>query len=79
MRLLFWALIAFLVMGALRALSRGGSARNAAAPGPAPAAAENMVRCVQCGVNLPQSDAVRADGGWACCTEHARARGAGRA
>ncbi len=33
---------------------------------------ENMVRCKQCGVHLPQSDACGDAAAWFCCAEHER-------
>jgi hypothetical protein len=48
-----------------------------AAPGASRAAAEPMVRCETCGLNLPQSEALTlpAAGGerWFCSEEHRRA------
>jgi len=43
-----------------------------AAP-PAPAQ-EDMVRCVQCGVHLPVSEAILSRGEHFCCEEHRRQR-----
>ncbi len=31
---------------------------------------ENMVRCAQCGVHLPQGESVRAEGENFCCAAH---------
>lgn len=36
-------------------------------------AAEDMVRCKVCGVNLPRSEAVLSKGRFYCCDEHRRA------
>lgn len=65
-RLLFWLLIAALVVAGLRKL---GGARHPA--GPAERPSEPMVRCRRCGLNLPQSEALRAGAGWACSPQHA--------
>lgn len=46
-----------------------GAARPPAAP-----AAEPMVRCAQCGVHLPRSEAITTAGQLYCCEEH-RQRG----
>lgn len=35
-----------------------------------PAAAENMVRCAQCGVNVPQTEAFFSRGEYFCSDEH---------
>lgn len=36
-------------------------------------AAEDMVRCKVCGVNLPRSEAILSRGNFYCCDEHRRA------
>lgn len=33
-------------------------------------AVENMVRCAHCGVHLPKSESILADGKFFCCVEH---------
>jgi uncharacterized protein len=66
-RLLFWALVAWLLIVGVRRLAAGG----AAAAGRS-GAAEDMVRCSTCGLNLPKSEAIPMGGAWACCAEHAR-------
>ncbi|MEO7621909.1 MAG: PP0621 family protein [Gallionella sp.] len=33
-------------------------------------AAEDMVRCAQCGVHLPKGECIKADGLTFCCEEH---------
>lgn len=47
----------------------GGAAGGAAADGGA--LAEPMVRCAECGVHAPKSDAVAAGGDYFCSPEHA--------
>lgn len=47
----------------------GGSRRTP--PGPPQA----MVRCAQCGLHLPEHDALPGRGGHYCCEEHRRAAG----
>ena len=37
-----------------------------------PASAEEMVRCVQCGVHLPKSESILAGGNFFCCDAHRR-------
>jgi len=68
-RLIFWALIGWLLVVGLRKLVAGGAAGTRAAT---PPASEDMVRCVSCGLNLPKSEAVPMEGAWACCAAHAR-------
>lgn len=43
----------------------------------APESAEEMVRCVQCGVHLPKGESILAGGEYFCCEAHRRER-AGR-
>jgi hypothetical protein len=69
-KVIFWLVIVFAVLFALRLLSaskakrRGDAARrSAAAGGPG---AESMVRCVRCGVFLPRAEAKVVPGGHAC-------------
>ncbi len=68
-RLLLLLAIGVLVYLVLRPRRRPAPGQG----GGAAPAAEDMVRCRTCGLNLPKSEAVRAGGGWACCAEHARA------
>jgi uncharacterized protein len=75
-RLLFWFLIAFVAVSALRKFAGAAPGRRDAAPGGAGRPPEDMVRCRACGLNLPKSEAVPAGGQWACCAQHARAPGA---
>lgn len=70
MRLLFWGVIGLLAYWALRRVARGG--QPSVRPRSGAAAAEDMVRCAVCGLNLPKSEALPLDGKWACCAEHAR-------
>ena len=78
-KILFWLVVVFAVLFVLRLVNVGKSrARNAASRKAAdvpPAAA--MVRCVECGVFLPQADARPVPTGFHCgtvnCAQH-RAR-----
>ncbi len=45
------------------------SFRRSAPPQEGPAV-EDMVRCAQCGVHLPRSESVQADGRFFCSAEH---------
>jgi uncharacterized protein len=47
--------------------------RGASPKPPADKAAEDMVRCKSCGVNLPRSEAILSQGRFYCCDEHRRA------
>jgi hypothetical protein len=74
-KIVFWLVVFFVVLFALRLLNLGKrKARDAsrAAPGVPPASA--MVRCVECGVFLPQSDARAVPAGFHCgtvnCAQH---------
>ncbi|MGC2519028.1 MAG: PP0621 family protein [Burkholderiales bacterium] len=51
-----------------------GAARNrdTSAVSAGTAAAESMVPCAQCGVNLPRSEALEAQGRFYCSEEHRR-------
>ncbi len=43
-----------------------------------PATAENMVQCARCGVHLPRSESITAQGRFYCSPEHQRAADAER-
>lgn len=70
-RLLFWLAVGALVVVAVKRL--GAPRPGAAAAAPPPPAAEDMVRCAHCELNLPKSEAVACTAGWACSAAHARA------
>lgn len=67
-RLLFLFAIAALIYLLFKSFSRN-------LPPPDPCDAEDMVRCAHCGVHLPVSESLRADGKTFCCAAH---RDAGR-
>ena len=75
-KIVFWLVVVFVVLFALRLLNaskrKARDARARAAPG-APAASA-MVRCVECGVFLPQADARAVPAGFHCgtvnCAQH---------
>ncbi|HYA66023.1 MAG TPA: PP0621 family protein [Burkholderiaceae bacterium] len=71
MRLLFWALLGLVAYLAVRRLTGDGKPSERQRAGSS-RAAEDMVRCAVCGLNLPKSEALPLDGRWACCAEHAR-------
>lgn len=64
-------LILVLIVGwwASRRLER--RKRRPAAP-PKKAVPERMLACDHCGVHIPESEGVRDDSGFYCCTEHRR-------
>lgn len=71
-RILFFLLLALAVYVGWRLL-RAQQAPDREAP--RSNAAETMVRCEVCGLNLPQSEALPAPGSqarWYCCEEHRR-------
>jgi hypothetical protein len=75
-KLIFWIVVIFAVLFALRMWNVAqAKARSRAAKKPSePAAAGSMVKCVQCGVFLPQPDARMTPGGYRCsdpaCVSH---------
>lgn len=66
--LLFLALIAFLLLKGLKRAAR----RKDDGGAPPRQAVESMVSCAHCGVNLPESESVRAGGRHYCSEEHRR-------
>jgi uncharacterized protein len=47
-------------------------ARNGAAGSDAPQLADPLIRCAQCGVHTPRSEAIVVAGERFCCSDHAR-------
>lgn len=66
MKYLLWALAIWLAWRWLTASGRAAAATEARAA----AGSERMVQCAQCGVHLPESEAVGGEGGFFCCNEH---------
>lgn len=64
--LILVVLVAYAFVKALAGKSRasGGTPRTRAG--------ERMVPCSQCGVNLPESEALASGGRYFCCDEHRR-------
>jgi uncharacterized protein len=62
--------------GATGAADSAGStssrARNGAAGSDAPQLADPLIRCAQCGVHTPRSEAIVVAGERFCCSDHAR-------
>jgi uncharacterized protein len=68
-KLFFLIAAGLLVYWILRSYKRKLDARDQA---PAPRGAEDMVKCVHCGVNLPRGEAVLSQGKFFCGDEHRR-------
>lgn len=66
--ILIFAIVFLLV--ALWRTSRRAPKSGADADAPAKPQQEDMVRCRQCGVHLPNSEAVQGGSGAYCCHEH---------
>jgi hypothetical protein len=66
-KLVFWLVVAFVVLLGLRLINAAKSRRRAGSSRErTSSSAETMVRCVRCGVFLPRSDATPAPGGYRC-------------
>jgi len=63
-RLLLLVVIAAVVYLLIRSYRRKSEAADKEA------VAEDMVRCAHCGVHLPRSESIQADGRFYCSTEH---------
>ncbi len=73
MRLLIWLALAFLLLNWFMRAKAAQIGRHPTARSQAPAPAEQMLQCRQCGVHIPASDAVmHASGNAFCCDEHRR-------
>lgn len=73
MRLILFLLGVFLVYLVVKSYYRSLQAPGRAAPEAKPPAAEDMVRCVVCGVNTPRSEAIFSGGEFFCSEEHRQA------
>jgi hypothetical protein len=73
-KLIFWIVVIFAVLFALRMWNVAKARARAAKKSGEPAAAASMVKCVQCGVFLPQPDARMTPEGYRCsdpaCVRH---------
>jgi uncharacterized protein len=67
LKILLLIAIVFVVIGVFRAYQR--SLQRPAPPGGKPSV-EDMVKCAQCGVNLPRSEAIYSGGDFFCTPEH---------
>jgi len=67
-RLIFIAIVVWLAIYAVRRiLSYLTPPKNTSA-----GETQNMVRCAQCGLHLPESEALSYQGKYFCCREHRR-------
>lgn len=66
-RLLFLIAIVLLVYVLVKSFRANSLKRDAESQ---PALAEDMVRCVHCGVHLPKSESVQSAGQSYCCQAH---------
>lgn len=66
-KLILLALVGFLVYRILKSYQKSLSQREKT---PETKGNEDMVRCAQCGVNLPKSDSVASRGEFFCSDEH---------
>lgn len=66
-KILLLIAIGFVVWGVFRAYQRS---LDRAAPTAPEKAAEDMVKCAHCGVNLPRSEAIYSGGEFYCTPEH---------
>jgi hypothetical protein len=65
-KIVFWVVVVFAAMFALRLYNAGKARRRRDAAAATPKLAEAMVRCGRCGVFLPQPDARRDGAGYRC-------------
>ncbi|MEP6997045.1 MAG: PP0621 family protein [Betaproteobacteria bacterium] len=66
-KVIAWLVLIFVVLLALRIINqRKARKRQGAASGAAATEIAPMVRCVQCGVFLPRTEADKAAGGYTC-------------
>ena len=65
-KIIFWIVVIFVVLFALRMYNVAKSRKRRADGTPSPAGPQAMVRCVRCGVFLPKPDARTAVDGYRC-------------
>jgi uncharacterized protein len=71
-RVLFFVLLGVAVYIAFRFLRVTQRRSNRAASGDSRSVSEPMISCAHCGLNVPRSEAVAADGRWYCSESHRR-------
>jgi len=73
-KLIFWIVVVFVGLFALRLYNAAKARKRAARQSKAPPPPQLMVRCVQCGVYLPEPDARTTAQGFRCrdpaCMNH---------
>ena len=67
-KLILLALIGLLIYWILKSYAR--NAQRSADKPPTTSEVEDMVRCAQCGVNLPKSESILSQGNFFCSDEH---------
>ena len=65
-KIVFWLVVVFVALFAVRIANAGKARRRAQAAADAAPAALPMVRCGQCGVYLPRADALPDSDGFRC-------------
>lgn len=66
-KILLLLVVGFVVWAVVRAYRRSLERPSAKAD---PHSVEDMVKCAQCGVNLPRSEAIYSSGAFFCTPEH---------
>lgn len=69
-RLLFFAAVVAVVYLLLKSYRSRAAGQNAHARTDHAGHAEDMVRCIYCGVHLPKSESILAGGKYYCCEAH---------
>jgi uncharacterized protein len=70
MKYLIWLLVIVLAIWAFKRNRRVHSDASQAKPPTTPVTPANMAACLQCGIHLPQDEAVTGEKGLYCSTEH---------
>jgi uncharacterized protein len=70
MKYLIWLLVILLAIWAFKRSRRVNADASKAKPPTTPAPPANMAACLQCGIHLPQDEAVTGEKGLYCSTEH---------
>lgn len=72
LKLLFFALVVYVLWRVMFGRPRTGYSGPGMRIPPGGGAAEDMVRCAQCGVHLPRSESLTRGGDFFCSAEHMR-------
>ncbi len=65
-------IILFLILALVAYMAIRGAVRRSRPPATGDTPPERMVACMNCGVNLPRSEALEEDGQFYCSEEHRR-------